>query len=531
MRKVHLALAAVIACALVSVGIASATHNADLHSANMSLVSSNTDGGTYNGGTDLAFWDKYMIAGNLSPGGFRIYDVSNPAATTEVSNFVCNGSQSDVSIWDNLVFVSIDGARSSPACNSGSGSAWEGIRIVSIADPANPTQIATVRTDCGSHTHTLVPDLPNNRILLYVLSYPLGENSTFCPQTRHAISIVEVPLANPAGASVIATPDVGPSAVIGCHDVTVHLEKKIAAAACLATESQIWDISNPVAPVILSRIPNPAINIHHSTTFSWDGNTAVLGDELGGAAVAPGCVVDNQLATTGALWFYDITNRALPIIKSHYHIPQRDAGTVCSAHNFNTLPTTSNRDVLTSAWYSGAMTTVDFTDPANPFQVGYYIPKTSLGANMWSTYWYRDHMYGNNRNARGIDVFALNDAALNADAVELPRMNQSTMEPFGPTLASVRWLRVAKAARGAVVRWRTAAETQLAGFNLYRTRNGKLVRLNRGLIPALAAGNASGRSYRYADRLGRQGTTYHLQVVALDGKKSWFGTTTVRQGS
>lgn len=251
---------------------------------------------------------------------------------------------------------------------------------------------------------------------------------------------------------------------------------------------------------------------------------------MGGAAVAPGCVVDNQLATTGALWFYDITDRALPIVKSWYHIPQRDTGTVCSAHNFNTLPTTSSRDVLTSAWYSGATTIVDFTDPANPTQVGYYIPKDGVAAaNSWSTYWYRDYMYGNNRNARGIDVFALDDPVL-ADAIDLPRMNQSTMEPFSPTSASVRSLRSVKTAHGVRVHWRTASEAQLAGFNLYRTRNGKLVRLNRSLIPAVFAGKATGHSYRFADRLGRNGTTYRLEIVSLNGKKVWFGTTTVRAG-
>jgi hypothetical protein len=530
MRRIHVVLAVVMACALVTVGLASASRSEDPHSQNMRLVSSNNFNAQTYSGTDLAFWDNYMIAGNMSPGGFRILDISNPAATTVVGNFVCRGSQSDVSIWDTLVFVSVDASQPSSAC-SGSGTAWEGIRVVSIADPANPTQVAAVRTDCGSHTHTLVPDLANNRILLYVLSYPLGENTATCGQDRHEISIVEVPLANPAGASVIATPDVGPTAAIGCHDVTVLLEKKIAGAACIS-ESQVWDIANPASPQILARIHNPAINIHHSTTFSWDGNTLVLGDELGGAAVAPGCVVPSELATTGALWFYDITNRALPIVKSHYHIPQQDTGSVCSAHNFNTLPTSSARDVLTSAWYSGATTIVDFTDPAAPTQIGYYIPKDNGAANSWSTYWYRDYMYGNNRNVRGVDVFALDDAGLVGDAIQLPRMNQSTMESFAsPTAASVRSLRSAKTVLGAVIHWRTASETQLAGFNLYRTRNGKLVRLNRALIPALAAGKASGQSYRFADRLGRFGTTYHLQVVALDGKKTWFGTTTVRQGN
>jgi hypothetical protein len=149
-----------------------------------------------------------------------------------------------------------------------------------------------VLTECGSHTHTLVPDLSNNRLLLYVHSYQLSSPSATCPNAVHGkISIVAVPLQNPAGAGVIATPSTLPA--IGCHDTTVLLEEKLAAAACIS-ETQLWDITNPAAPVVLSRIVNPAINIHHSTNFSFDGNTVVVSDELGGAAAAPGCVDNNQ---------------------------------------------------------------------------------------------------------------------------------------------------------------------------------------------------------------------------------------------
>jgi len=526
--RVVFALASV--AALVVMGLARASHNADLHSANMSLVASFTDGGTIQGGTDIAFWGNYAISGNQTPGGFRVIDISNPAAPVEIGQFDCNGSQSDVSVWENLVFVSVDGPRAGTECNAGTGSAWEGIRIVSIADPTSPTQIATVRTDCGSHTNTLVPDLANNRVLVYVLSYPLGDNSPTCSVLTHRkISVVEVPLATPASASVIATPTVGPAA-IGCHDVTVLLEKKLAGAACIS-ESQLWDITNPTQPMILAHIVNPAINIHHSTTFSWDGNTLVIGDEMGGAAAAPGCVFSTQGSPAGALWFYDVTNRAIPVVRSSYHIPQQDLGIVCSAHNFNTLPLTSGRDVLTSAWYSGATTIVDFTNPASPTQVGFYIPKVPIAANAWSSYWYRDRMYANNRNARGVDVLALDDASLLTEAVDLPRLNQSTMEPFNPTAAAVLTLQSIPTKRGVVVRWRTASETRLAGFNLYRLGGtGRLERLNRALIPARSSGRTGGHVYRYTDRRGRAGVTYRLELVRLDGRKVWSGTTTPRAG-
>ena len=282
--------------------------------------------------------------------------------------------------------------------------------------------------------------------------------------------------------------------------------------------------------MILSRIENPGINIHHSTTFSWDGNTLVIGDELGGAAVAPGCVVPNSNSPTGALWFYDVSNRSLPVPRSHYHIPQQDLGTVCSAHNFNTLPLTSNRDVLTSGWYSGATSVVDFTDPANPTQIGYYIPKTTTAANSWSSYLYRDRIYANNRNVRGVDVHALNDAALLSDAMDLTHLNPQTQEPRGPTAVAIRSLRAAATGKGVVVRWRTGSETNLAGFNLYRSRGtSKPIRVNPTLIPARSATGAAGRSYSYTDRGGRREAIYRLELVGLDGRQAWgSGTVTAR---
>jgi hypothetical protein len=92
--------------------------------------------------------------------------------------------------------------------------AFEGIRIYDVSDPRNPSLIKGVQTDCGSHTQTLVPDLANGRVLIYVSSYALSAGSlgpdcladTGTTKGHNKISIVAVPLANPAAASVIAEP-------------------------------------------------------------------------------------------------------------------------------------------------------------------------------------------------------------------------------------------------------------------------------------------------------------------------------------
>jgi hypothetical protein len=418
-----------------------ASHNADLHSDNTTLVTTWNDNGTYRSGTDQAFWGNYAVFGNLSPGGFRLVNIKSPKRPALLSQFVCVGSQSDVSIWEDLVFVSVDGARASDACDApaasqsqfAAGQEWEGIRIVSIADPLHPQQIAAVRTDCGSHTNTLFPDLDYvdpatgakaPRLLVYALSYPLGAPGARCQQPHGRISIVEVPLSNPTAAKVISTPSVAPT--IGCHDVTYLPQRELAGAGCI-NESQMWDVSDPANPKILSHIQNPEISIHHSTAFSWDGNTLVLGDELGGAVAAPGCRDDSP---GGSLWFYDVKDPRNPVELSRYKIPQRlPDSTLCSAHEFNIVPLRKHRDILVASWYEGGTTIVDFTTPELPRQIGYYIPQEGNQSVVWSSYWYNGRIYANNELTRGIDVFQVKHK-FRKRAIDLPYLNPQTQLPF-----------------------------------------------------------------------------------------------------
>lgn len=441
----HLTAAAALLCACLPAA-AHAAHNADVHTPNTAHVATFDDAGKWNEGSDLAFWGDYAIAGNYQ--GLRVIDIANPRAPREVGQFECPGSQADVTVWKQLVFMSVDSPRAAPECGAGAQQAGdiEGIRVVSIADPAKPAQIAFVKTACGSHTNTLVPDEANNRVLLYVLSYPLGAPTPACNSTHQKISVIAVDLAQPEKARVVSTPNVGPLAVGGCHDVTVLPSHKLAGAACL-DESQLWDIADPVNPKIVGRIRNPRINIHHSATFSWDAKTLVLGDEFGGAEVPHSCVGGGGQPPLGALWFYDVSNRAVPVEKGFYRIPELLPGQLCTAHNFNTVPLPGERDILVGSWYQGGMSAIDFTDPANPTRFAYHRGAAasaggSAGAaavNQWSTYWYNGFAYGNNRNTRGFDVIAINDPAM-APALELGRLNPQTQESLpsvgGVTLAA-----------------------------------------------------------------------------------------------
>jgi hypothetical protein len=256
--------------------------------------------------------------------------------------------------------------------------------------------------------------------------------------------VVEVDLANPAATdqSDVHTVDVGPS-TIGCHDVTLFLQRKLAAAACL-TESQMWDLSNPSQPKVISRIREPRVNIHHSTVFSNDGSTMVIGDELGGAAASPGCLSDED--TYGGLFFYDVRDPSAPKLDGAYKLPQQVVSEFCTAHLFNVVPRRDDKDVLVSSWYAGATSVIDFTDPSNPTQLAYYIPSETTSpdqqpteAAAWSSYWYNGYVYSNNfdedvnsisKRSRGLDVFTIDLRAVTRGAVRLPRLNPQVQEPL-----------------------------------------------------------------------------------------------------
>ena len=129
--------------------------------------------------SDLAFDGRLAYAGNYH--GFRVLDIGDPEQPTVVADIHCHGAQADVSVYANLLFQSVDSPQSSGLCTSHDfipgdveAEMFEGIRIFDVSNPAAPVRIASVSTDCGSHTHTLVPDAANDRVLIYVSSYPAG---------------------------------------------------------------------------------------------------------------------------------------------------------------------------------------------------------------------------------------------------------------------------------------------------------------------------------------------------------------------
>jgi hypothetical protein len=405
------ALLAVCAAMLALPASAAATHNADSHSPNM-RHDFNSAGVNSSAQSDIAMWGDIVVAGRYS--GFRVFDMSRPPGERLRSNFLCRGPQNDVSIWEHegqmLLFLSNDtpqvngntvcgtsSATDTSPCNDQS-LCFEGIRIFDITNPAAPQLIKGVYTICGSHTHTLVPDLDDNRVLLYISS--AGGQGGPCQPPHAKISIVQVPLDAPETANVHSTPPVqvpGFGAFQGCHDITVYLAINKAAASC-QSEGQIWDITDPAAPGTLNAVhvdvtPPEIHNYWHSASFTYDGRYIFWNDE----SVTGRCNPTND----GRIRIYRISDNT---IVSSFMIPRSQGNSYCSVHNGNIIPV-ANRYLLVAGWYAGGTSVVDFTNPAAPVEVAHYDASVGGATDTWSSYWYNNAIYATDFAARGIDVF------------------------------------------------------------------------------------------------------------------------------
>ena len=415
-----LALCALLAATLVSAP-AQAEHDESEHSDNVKMLVHKPlviAKGQHGEGSDLAFRGNLMVAGTYQgPVFYRIVG-KRGGFIKQIGVYPCPASQGDVSIMGDYLFISVD----SPGSNNGSGPTCnntdesegkEGIRIVDISDLRQPRQVKFVETPCGSHTHTLMPDGADTYI--YNESYPLGAPTETCNQApppgpgHYEVPIIKFPTNDPTKAEHIGSLDVTPA--IGCHDLTVYPERSIAVAACIS-ESQVWDVTDPAQPVVLSVIRNPEISIHHSSSFTWDGKYIILSDEYAGATAPGGCSGD-QNSTVGAMWFYNIEDPANPRLDGHFSLPRTPTipeEEICTTHLYNILPMRDpSKYIAVSSYYGGGMSVVDFSDPAAPVEAGFYLPRLNgSNPNMWAAYWYNGRIYANNHGGgQGIDVFKM----------------------------------------------------------------------------------------------------------------------------
>lgn len=437
MRRLKL-VAIVVGVALMGGGLglvpAQAGHDDDIHSDKVKLLTRKPiKAGDVNGlGSDLAFDGKKVYAGSYS--GTALYKIRSKRKgyLKQVGFHECPSSQGDISFVGKFVFVSVDAPGSnsteSATCNNTKATGFieaekstglEGIRVVDYSKPKNPKQVAFVSTKCGSHTHTLVPD--GDTTYMYVEAYPVNQTGNCNAAAGHgAVDILSFPTNDPSKIKVEGQLDITQTPLpndgpIGCHDLQAWPERDIVIAACI-TEAQVWDISDPAKPEILSRITNPDVQIWHSAAFTWDGKYAIISDEYGGAAGGGGCAGDPD-STIGAMWFYNIEDPAAPVEAGHYSLPRLPPTTEdeasrtvrCTTHLYNILPTKNGKYIAVASYYMGGISVVDFTDPAAPVEIGHYLQQPGgINPDSWAGYWYNGRIYTNDLESQlGVTVFKM----------------------------------------------------------------------------------------------------------------------------
>ena len=420
-------------------------------SRNVSLVANLPKSGAFAAedafNSDLAFQGHYAYAGNYN--GFTVYDIKNPRKPREVSQTVCLGSQNDISVSGRLLFLSVDSRRNNNTCSSraataaesASGAYWEGIRIFDISNPRAPQYVAGVETDCGSHTHTLVPSKDGKDVYVYVSSYGPSAQIAKCPPPHDKISVVKVPVLSPADAAVVSEPVLFPgggnpglpvsatatstvtrtstlpySATAGCHDITAYPAKGIAAGACMG-EGVIMDITDPVNPkVVESVLDTKNFSFWHSATFNNAADKVVFTDELGGGGAATCNPTVGPNRGANAIYTLD-TGRQLELA-SYYKIAREQASTEnCVAHNGSLIPVQGGGDVMVQAWYQGGISIFDFTDADRPRELGWFdrgalsTDRLIVGGS-WSAYYYNGYIFSNDIQ-KGLDVLQVRGGATN----------------------------------------------------------------------------------------------------------------------
>jgi len=520
--------------------------------------------------SDIAFQGSHLFLGNFY--GVSIYDISHPANATLLTTMVCPGGQGDVSVYKNLLFMSVEMPNGRLDCGvqgfppeppppageekdkekkqrvpAAQKDRFRGVRVFDISDIRNPKQVAAVQTCRGSHTHTLVLD-PNDKQNVYIyvsgtsfvrqpeeLAGCSGEKPDKDPNTAlFRIDVIQVPVAAPQNAKVVSSPRLFMDPRTGalnalnnggthgkkgaekpkdsdqCHDITVYSAIGLAAGAC-SGNGIILDVKDPVHPKRLDAVNDPNYSYWHSASFSNNGDKVVFTDEWGGGLGAR-CRA-NDPNKWGADAIFRLKDDKL-IFANYYKMPAAQPDTSnCVAHNGSLVPV-PGRDIEVQGWYQGGVSVMDFTDPAQPFEIAYFDrgpidPKMLVLGGEWSAYWFNGYIYGS-EIARGLDVFELTpskfltqneiDAAKTVQVAELNVQNQQKIEWPAKLVVAKAYVDQLERSQALTVEriaaLRKAMETAESS-HMSKSKVGKL----KGMAPDLEKSAASAKDSSDAKRL------------------------------
>jgi hypothetical protein len=268
---------------------------------NLRLVSNTPPSEQFLGVTnsDLSFSGNMVIQGNYN--GYQVWDVADPAKPTLKTAYLCPASQSDVSVYKNLLFVSGEGTSGRLDCGTQgvqdtvSAERLRGLRIFEISDISHPKYIANVQTCRGSHTHTVVADPKDAENVYVYISGSAGVRSPSelpgCSSLQpdedpnsalFRIEVIKIPLAHPEEAAIVSSPRIFDNLV--APPVHGEAPQDIAAAKKAADSvravggftATIRGMDMPLPPQFAAMLLDSVVAARHGTGAPTSADSATL---------------------------------------------------------------------------------------------------------------------------------------------------------------------------------------------------------------------------------------------------------------
>ncbi|MDQ3935404.1 MAG: hypothetical protein M3340_12330, partial [Actinomycetota bacterium] len=396
---------AIAVCALVCAPLAHAQepHPLTGEGSNFRIVANvpmeGGDGGV--AASDLELHGDHAFVGSYGE-GMVVVDISNPLQPKRVGKFDCPGGQNDIQLSPDGKIAAMAIDTTANECHPND----EGTVILDVSDPTQPREIAYIdkkELPRGSHNNTL--DWP----YLYVDQY-----ST-------AYSQLEIfDLSTPSVPRKVGELSFGGEDSV--HDLSVdhRPDGKTFAYAASIGYTDVIDVTDPTKPILRERVQDPHVTISHQAEANFDRTLLLVTDEYNGGASFTGACGGSPARVpfpAGVPQFGDPQNiGALHIYRLDASGNIADAGGLDKAGTFN-IPYQPNEEPsagctihvfwqapdenrMVTAWYGRGTRVIDYSNPAQPKELGYFIP---TGSDTWAAKPHRGYVFTGDI-LRGMDV-------------------------------------------------------------------------------------------------------------------------------